>query len=104
MDQQHFPDPIHDAAQHGVHRAVQLATYAGTAAQVYMYNQRAQARAVAERDAQARRALNAQVRAERDAARTSWAPALDPQWLRTANLADTAQAWGAAMPYADRSV
>jgi hypothetical protein len=104
MDEQFYPDPFHDAMQQGLQHAVQLAACAGTAAQMYLYKQRAQARAVAERDAQARRALQAHIRAERDAARAGWAPALDSQWLRHATMVDTARTWGAAMPYADRSV
>src|SRR5215470_4538536 len=103
MDQTH-PDPFQDALSHGVQRAIEIASCAVTAAQVYAYQQRTQARGVSERDAQARRVLNAQSRAERDAARAGWAPALDPQWLRQADLMDTARAWGAAMPYADRDV
>jgi hypothetical protein len=104
MDTQEHPDPFADAAQHGVQRAVQVASCAMTAAQVYLYQRRAQARAVAEQAAQGRRALNAQVRAERDAARATWAPALDREWLRSATVTDAATTWGAAMPYADRSV
>lgn len=104
MDADHHPDPFRDAAQHGVHRAVQIASCAVTATQVYLYQQKAQARAVAERDERARRALQAQARAERDAARAAWAPALDPAWLREATLIQAAQVWGAAMPYADKAV
>jgi hypothetical protein len=40
---------------------------------------RTQARAAAERDEQTRRVLTAQIRADRDAARARWAPALDPR-------------------------
>src|SRR5215472_3551586 len=103
MDQT-YPDPFQEAMQHGLHRALQIGGAAATAAQVYAYHQKTQARAVGERDERAWRALNSQVRAERDAARAGWAPALDPQWLRQADLMDTARAWGAAMPYADRDV
>ena len=103
MDQVH-PDPFQEAMHHGLQRALQIAASAATAVQVYAYHQRSQARGVSERDARARRALNAQTRAERDAGRAGWSPALDPQWLRKADLLDTARAWGAAMPYADRDV
>ena len=98
------PDPFRDAMQDVVYRAVQVGSFAMTAAQVYAYHRRAQARITAEQDHRARRALNAQVRAERDADRARWAPALDPAWLRNASLIETAQAWGAALPYADRNV
>jgi hypothetical protein len=103
MDQTH-PDPFQEAMQHGLQRVLQIGASAATAAQVYAYHQKLQARAVGERDERARRALNTQIRAERDASRSRWAPALDPNWLREADLLDTARTWGAAMPYADRNV
>jgi len=104
MEAETHPDPLREAMAHGLQRAMQVASFAGTAAQVCIYHQKTQARAAAERDARARRALQAQIRAEREAARAGWSSALDPQWLREADLSDTAQAWGAAMPYADRNV
>ncbi len=97
-------DPLRDAVQDAVYRAVQVGSFAMTSAQMYAYHRRAQARITAEQDHRARRALNAQVRAERDADRTRWAPPLDPAWLRNASLVETAHAWGAALPYADRNV
>lgn len=97
-------DPMRDAVQDAVYRAVQVGSFAMTAVQVYAYHRRSQARITAEQDQRARRALTAQVRAERDADRTRWAPPLDPAWLRNASLVETAQAWGAALPYADRNV
>jgi hypothetical protein len=103
MDQS-YPDPFQEAAHGGLQRALQIGASAATAAQVYAYHQKAQARVVSERDEQARRALNAQIRGERDAARAGWVPALDPHWLRQADLVDTARVWGTAMPYADRDV
>jgi hypothetical protein len=97
-------DPLRDAVQDAVYRAVQVGSFAMTAVQVHAYHRRTQARITAEQDQRARRALNAQVRAEREADRTRWAPALDPAWLRNASVIETAQAWGAATPYADRNV
>jgi len=97
-------DPLRDAVQDAVYRAVQVGSFAMTAVQVYAYHRRTQARITGEQDQRARRALNAQVRAEREADRTRWAPALDPAWLRNASLVESAQAWGAALPYADRNV
>jgi hypothetical protein len=102
--EQTYPDPFQEAIRQGLHHALQIGAAAATAAQVYAYHQKTQARAVSERDERTRRTLNSQVRADRDAARSGWAPALDPQWLRQADLLDTARAWGAAMPYADRNV
>jgi hypothetical protein len=98
------PDPFRDAMQEMVYRAVQVGSFAMTGAQVYAYHRRAQARTTAEKDHRARRALNAQIRAERDADRAQWAPALDSAWLRQATIVDAAQAWGAAFPDADRAV
>jgi hypothetical protein len=98
------PDPLRDAMQDLVYRAVQVGSFAVTGIQVYAYHRRAQARIVAEQDHRARRALNAQLRTERDADRTRWQPALDPGWLRRASLFETAGAWGAALPYTDRDV
>lgn len=104
MEAETHPDPFREAMTHGLQRAMQVASLAGTAAQVYVYHQKTEARAAADRDERARRALRAQIRADRDAARAGWSRALDPQWLRNADLHETAQAWGAAMPYADRNV
>ena len=104
MSAETHPDPFQDAMGHGLQRTVQIVSCAVTAAQVYVYQQRTQARVAAERDERARRALTAQMRADREAARAGWAPALDPDWLRQADLIQTARTWGAAMPYADRAV
>ena len=104
MEPANHPDPFQDALNHGLQRAVQVASSVFTGAQVYVHLQGTQARAAAARDEQTRRTLTAQIRADRDAARSGWAPALDPAWLRQADLFQTAQAWGAAMPYADRAV
>ncbi len=104
MNAETHPDPFQDALGHGLQRAVQVTSCAVTAAQVYIHQQRNQAMAAAERDERARRALAAQIRAEREVARVGWAPALDPDWLSQADLYQAAYTWGQAMPYADRSV
>jgi hypothetical protein len=104
MTAETHPDPFQDAMGHGLQRAVQITSCAVTAAQVYLYQQRTQGMATAERDERTRRALNAQIRADTEADRAAWAPALNPDWLRRADLLQTAAVWGAAMPYADRSV
>jgi len=104
MDTGSHPDPFGDAMSHGLQRAVQIASCAVTAAQVYVYQQRTQARIVVERDERTRRALGAQIRADRDAGGAVWARALDPQWLHQAGLFATARAWGSAVPFADRDV
>jgi hypothetical protein len=104
MTAETHPDPFQDAIGHGLQRAIQVTSCAVTAAQVYLYQQRTQARTAAESDERTRRTLAAQSRADREAARVGWAPALDPDWLRQADLFQAARTWGAAMPYADRSV
>jgi hypothetical protein len=104
MEAEAHPDPFREATTHGLQRAMQVASCAATAAQAYVYHQKTQARTAADKDQRARRALEAQIRAERDAARAGWSPALDPQWLGHADLHNTAHAWGAAMPYADPNV
>jgi hypothetical protein len=104
MSAETHPDPFHDAMNHGLQRALQVASSVMTGTQVYVYLKRTQAMAAAERDERARRVLVAQIRADREAARAGWAPALDPNWLRQADLFQAARTWGAAMPYADRSV
>jgi hypothetical protein len=103
IPEQH-PDPFEDVLRQGVQRAIQLASGAVTAAQVYLFHRNTQARAVDEHDDRARRALYAQMRAEQQAGRAGWAPALDPAWLREATLFQVARAWSAAMPYSDRAV
>ena len=102
MDTGDHPDPFRDAMNHGVQRAVQVASSAVTGSQVYAYLKRTHTKVAAERGQRARRTQAGEIRAERDAARAGWAPALDPHWLREADLIQTARAWGAAMPYADR--
>ena len=104
MDPGNHPDPFQDAMQHALQRGIQITYAVVTGTQVYLHHQKTQARVAAERDERVRRALNAQIRADRDAHRAGWAPALDPHWLRQAGLVQTARAWAAAMPYADRSV
>lgn len=104
MDAENHPDPLQDAMQEGLRHAVEVAYALGTGAQIYLQHKRAQAQVAAEHDQRARRALNAQIRAARDAARAGWAAALDPAWLHHAGLLQTARVWGAAMPYADRAV
>jgi hypothetical protein len=102
LDAESYPDPFSEGMMHGLFRAMQVASCTATAAQVVIYQQKAQARASAERSDLARRALQQQARAEREAVRLGWEPALDPHWLRQADLLRVAQAWGLAVPYAER--
>jgi hypothetical protein len=104
MIPEHHPDPFEDVLRQGVQRAIQLASAAVTAAQVYLFHRNTQARAVDEHDDRARRALHAQMRAGQQAGRAGWAPVLDPAWLGAATLLQVARAWSAAVPYSDRAV
>jgi hypothetical protein len=99
MDPQTHPDPIHEAMHRALQRAVQVASSVVTGAQVLAHLRRAHVRIAAEQDGRARQALTAQIRADQAADRTWWQPALDPDWLDRADLADTTRAWGMAMPY-----
>ena len=104
MEPTHHPDPFQDALSQALQRALQVTSSVVTGVQVYLYLRRTQAQAVAEHDDRGRRVLAGQISAEREAARSGWAPALDPSWLRQADLRQTAQAWGTAMPYGDRAM
>jgi hypothetical protein len=101
MDPQTHPDPFRDAAHHAMQRFIQITSSAATGAQVLIHLRTAHAKLDAEQDEQERRALLAQAQADRAAARASWAPALDPDWLRQADLLEIARVWGAAAPHAD---
>jgi hypothetical protein len=104
MNTGEYPDPFQDAMQHGLRLAMEAGYIVAAGTQIYLTHKKTQARIAAERDERVRRALTAQTRADRDAARASWAPALDPHWLSEADLFQAARTWGAAMPYADRAV
>ena len=52
-------DPLRDAIQDPVYRAVQVGSFALTATQVYAYHRRTRARIVAEQNERARHALQA---------------------------------------------
>ncbi len=101
MDPQVHPDPFHEAMSRGLQRAIQVASSSVTGAQVLVHLRKAQARLLAQRDEHVRRALGAQIHADRGAARAEWALALNADWLQNADLADVARAWGAAIPHVD---
>ena len=103
MEPQTHPDPFREAARQAMDRFIQITSSAATGAQVLIHLRTTHAKAVAEQDEQERQALLAQDRADRAAARASWAAALDPHWLGQADLLQTARVWGAAAPYADQA-
>ncbi|WP_055483874.1 hypothetical protein [Sphaerimonospora mesophila] len=96
----HYADPLPEAAAYGFQRALQIAPAAVTTAQVLLQMKTQRLREQAERQRQAAETLHAQERAEHHAARLQWLPANNPAWLRSADLLQVSRAWGAAMPYA----
>lgn len=101
MEPQIHPDPFGEAARRALQRTIQIASSAATGAQILIHLRANQARIAAEQQEQARQVQLAQARADRAAALASWAPALDPHWLRQADFVQTARTWAAAVPYAD---
>lgn len=101
MPDQH-PDPVGEAAQVAVRATLQYGALVAGAARSVKRRQVLRARLRLEREERVRRVIQAQERAERAAARARWAPANDSRWLRGAGLIDTAAAWCAAVPFADR--
>ena len=101
MNDAQYPDLFQDAAWTAAREIVEVAPVIAALARAYLQHRARAERTRAVHDEQAKRALQAQERAERDAARQWWAPANDPQWLRAANLTDTTAAWCAAVHYAD---
>jgi hypothetical protein len=101
MSESQHSDLFQEAMQGAVRDAAQFASLVVTAGRVFLQYKLSRERLRAQRDAQARRALQAQVRAEQAAARARWAPAGDRSWLRGAALLDVAAVWSAAVPYAD---
>ncbi|MEU8344787.1 hypothetical protein AB0C74_24060 [Spirillospora sp. NPDC048832] len=100
MTQPH-PDPIAEGLQHSGQRLVQIVSAAVGVQQTFA-ERRNHSKAV--RKAKQEKADRAQAQLRRAAvieARSRWSRAHDHKWLRHANLLDVAEAWGAAVPYAD---
>ncbi|GAA1892370.1 hypothetical protein [Actinomadura bangladeshensis] len=98
---QQYPDPIAEGLQHSGQRMVQIVS-AAVGVQQSFAQRRSRSKAV--RQAKQAKADQAQARLRRAAlaeARSRWGRAHDNKWLRQANLLDVAEAWGAAVPYAD---
>jgi hypothetical protein len=100
IPEQH-PDPFNEAVHSAARDAKRLAAVTIALGRVLVHHKLQQDRIAAERSAGARRLMQAKARAEMAAARAQWSPANDPAWLRNASLTETAQAWAAAVPYAD---
>ncbi|MFA1551785.1 hypothetical protein [Actinomadura chokoriensis] len=98
---QQYPDPIAEGLQHSGQRLVQIVS-AAVGVQQALAQRRSRLKTVQQaRDEKAHRAQAQLRRAALADARSRWDRAHDRKWLREANLLDVAEAWGAAVPYAD---
>ncbi|MFG2015622.1 hypothetical protein [Actinomadura geliboluensis] len=98
---QQYPDPITEGLQHSGQRFVQIVS-AAVGVQQSLAQRRSRSKAA--RRAQEEKVDRAQAQLRRAAlaeARSRWGRAHDRKWLRQATLLDVAEAWGAAVPYAD---
>lgn len=98
MDGEHYHDPMRDALDRAAGHTAQLASLLAVTVQVGVDIQRRRAEIAQTRDLAARRHLEQQAHAVRQAARARWAPAHDRRWLGDANLLDVARIWSAAVP------
>ncbi|MEV1199434.1 hypothetical protein, partial [Microbispora rosea] len=93
----HYADPLREAAAHGMQKVVQVAPttyllFAAAAVQVWLHMKAQRVREQAEQERQAADALRTKQRAAHRAARLQWLPANDPAWLRTADLLQVSRA------------
>jgi len=95
------PDLFGEATARATREIAEAASVFAATARAYLQRKAQLDRSRVERTKQARRERQAQERAQHADARSRWAPANDPSWLRDAGLLDTARAWGAALAYAD---
>ncbi|MFI7033551.1 hypothetical protein ACIBK1_32950 [Microbispora rosea] len=100
MDGEHYDDPMREALGRASGRTAQLTSFVAVAVQVGVDVARRQAEIAQARDLAARRELERQAHAVRQAARSRWAPAHDARWLGEADLLDVGKIWSAAVPHA----
>lgn len=100
MDGEHYDDPMREALGQAAGRTAQLTSLLAVAAQVAVDIARRRAELSQARDLAARRQLERQTHAVRQAARTRWAPAHDARWLGEADLLDVGRIWSTAVPHA----
>jgi hypothetical protein len=100
VDEQIHPDPIADAVSRGLQRSVQIASAAITAAQVLarIHLTRTHPELASKLPGPD---LDEQLRREQLSARTGIRFIRQPGWIRRADLATTAEAWGALVPYTE---
>ncbi|MEU7942391.1 hypothetical protein [Microbispora bryophytorum] len=100
MDGEHYDDPMREALGRAAGRTAQLTSLLAVAVQVGVDIARRRAEIAQARDLAARRELERQAHAVRQAARARWAPAHDPRWLGEADLLDVGRVWSTAVPHA----
>jgi hypothetical protein len=103
MSAEHYPEPIAEGFVHGGQRVVQLVAVAAAFRRGYARRVRRLRAAHEAGEVQAERAAALELKAAFEEARAQWTPAHDATWLRNADLLRVAQAWGAAIPYAEDS-
>ncbi|GIH51620.1 hypothetical protein SAMN05421833_12934 [Microbispora rosea] len=100
MDGEHYDDPMREALGRAAGRTAQLTSLLAVAVQAGVDVARRRAEIAQARDLAARRELERQAHAVRQAARTRWAPAQDARWLGEADLLDVGRVWSTAVPHA----
>ncbi|MFF4128342.1 hypothetical protein ACFYYP_32870 [Microbispora rosea] len=100
MDGEHYDDPMREALGRAAGRTAQLTSLLAVAVQVGVDIARRRAEIAEARDLAARRELERQAHAVRQAARARWAPVHDARWLGEADLLDVGRIWSAAVPHA----
>ncbi|MFD0857256.1 hypothetical protein ACFQ07_33945 [Actinomadura adrarensis] len=103
MSVEQHPEPITEGLLHSSQRLVQILALAAALQQGYARRAERLRAAADARETQAERAAALELKATFEHARARWAPAHDSTWLRNAELIHVAEAWGAAVPYAEDS-
>ncbi|MCG5218118.1 hypothetical protein [Streptosporangium sp. KLBMP 9127] len=101
---EHHADPLGEATGEGLGRAVRLTSIGATFIQIFAQIRAERERLRTEQAEGSAHANRDQQRAAQQAHRLRWAPAHDSKWLRTADMAQVARAWGGAVPYVDSDV
>ena len=94
-------DQHSDPSTEGAARAAQIAAMTSGVVEALARLRTQLAAERTQNDEQAAAAARAERLADHAAARVRWTPALEEGWLRGADTADVARAWGAARPWSD---
>ena len=93
-----YPEPFGEAMSYSSQRAAQLTSLFIALTQAFLQYRARHERQQAERDHAVAAELARAGHAARRQAQATWAAAHDPAWLGRADLFQTADVWGAAMP------